>query len=76
VGKRLNAKDIHKETFPVYSRKCLLRKAIHNWAEKFSQGCSKVTDDAEPGHPVEIAIEATVQRVEELIRADKRIMIV
>jgi hypothetical protein len=45
-AKRLNAKDIHKEMFPVYSGKCLLLKTVHNWIEKFSQGCSKVTDDA------------------------------
>jgi hypothetical protein len=50
-------------------------KAVHNWIEKFSEGCSKVEDDAQPGHPVEIATEAAVQRVEELIQADRRIMI-
>jgi hypothetical protein len=75
-AKGLNAKDIHKETFPVYSGKCLLRKAVHNWVKKFSQECSTIADDAQPGHPVEIATEATVQWVEELIRAYRRIMIV
>jgi hypothetical protein len=35
----------------------------------------KVTGDARPDHPVEIATEAIVQRVEELIQADRRIMI-
>jgi hypothetical protein len=33
-AKGLNAKDIHKEMFPVYGGKCLSRKAVHNWAEK------------------------------------------
>jgi hypothetical protein len=46
-----------------------------NWVEKFSQGRSKVTADDRPGHPVEIATEATVQRMEELIQADRRITI-
>jgi hypothetical protein len=32
-----------------------------------------VTDDARPDRPVEIATEATVQRVEELTGADRRI---
>jgi hypothetical protein len=41
-AKGLNAKDIHKEMFPVYGGKCLSRKAVHNWVEKFSQGRSKV----------------------------------
>jgi hypothetical protein len=31
--------------FPVYGGKCLSRKAVHNWTEKFSQGRSKVVDD-------------------------------
>jgi hypothetical protein len=32
--KGLNAKDIHKEMFPVYCGKCLSRKAVHNWVKK------------------------------------------
>jgi hypothetical protein len=31
-----NAKDIHKETFPVYGGKCLSRKAVHNWVANVS----------------------------------------
>jgi hypothetical protein len=45
-AKGLNAKDIHKEMFPVYGWKCSTHKAVHNWVEIFSQGHSKVTDDA------------------------------
>jgi hypothetical protein len=44
-GKGLNENDIHKEMFPAYGAKCLSRKAVHNWAEKFSQGRSKVAGD-------------------------------
>jgi transposase len=50
-------------------------KAVHHWAEKFSQGRSKVADNGRPGRPVEITTEAAVQRVEELIRADRKITI-
>jgi hypothetical protein len=45
-AKALNAKDIHKEMFPVYGGKCLSCKVAHNWVKKFSQGLLKVTDDA------------------------------
>jgi hypothetical protein len=38
-------KNIHEEIFPVYGGKCLSRKAVHNWVEKFSQGRSNVADD-------------------------------
>jgi hypothetical protein len=72
-AKGLNAKDVLKEMFPVYGGKYLSCKAVHNWVGKFSQGRSKFIDDARPNRPVEIATEATVQRVEELIRADKMI---
>jgi hypothetical protein len=53
-------KDIHKEMFPVYGGKGLSGKAVHNWVQKFSQGRSKVADDARPG--VEVA-ETTVKRL-------------
>jgi putative heme degradation protein len=36
VGKRLNAKDIHKGIFPVNGGKCLSRKAVHNWVANVS----------------------------------------
>jgi hypothetical protein len=45
--KGLNAEDIHKEMSPVYFGQCLSRKAFHDWVEKFSEGCSKVADNAE-----------------------------
>jgi hypothetical protein len=51
-SKGLNAKDINKEMFPVYGGKCLSRKAVDNWVEKFSQRLSKVTDDDQPGAEV------------------------
>jgi hypothetical protein len=74
-AKGLPAKDIRKEMLCVYGEKCLSRKAVHNWVEKFSQGRSKVADEDLPGRPVEIATAATVQWVEQLIRADRRITI-
>jgi hypothetical protein len=36
-AKGLGANNIHKEMFPVYSGRCLLHKAVHNWVKKFSQ---------------------------------------
>jgi hypothetical protein len=58
--KGLNAKNIHKEMFPVYRGKCLSHKAVHNWVEKFSHGHLKVTDDDQPG--AEVA-KTTVKRL-------------
>jgi hypothetical protein len=58
--KRTQCKDINKEISPVYGRQCLLRKAVHNWVEKFSQGRSKVADDVRPSEEV---AEKTVKRL-------------
>jgi hypothetical protein len=67
----------------IFIKKCFLfmvanlsGKAVHILAKKFSQGRSKVADDAQIGHPVETAREATVQQVEDLIRAEGRITMV
>jgi hypothetical protein len=35
-AKGLDAKDIHKEMFPVYGGKCLPLRAVHNWVGKVS----------------------------------------
>jgi hypothetical protein len=56
-AKGLNAKDIHKEMFPVYGGKCFSLKAFHNRVEKFSPGRSKVADDARQVRPVDISIK-------------------
>jgi hypothetical protein len=62
--------------FSIYGGKCLSYKAVHSLVEKLSQERTKVADDARLDHLVEIFTEATVQWVEELIRADRRITIV
>jgi hypothetical protein len=51
----------------MFIKKCFLF-AVGNVSriKQFTTG-SKVTDNAQPGRPVEIATEATVQQLEELI---------
>jgi hypothetical protein len=67
-AKGLNAKDIHKETFPVYGGKCLSCKVVHNWVEKFSQGRSKVAYDIRPGAKM---YETTNKKYAQIKRWDK-----
>jgi transposase len=73
VGKTTQCKGYSYRNISWLRWKCVSRKAVHNWVRKFSRERSKVADDARPGRAVQIAKEATVQRVEELIRADRRI---
>jgi hypothetical protein len=35
-AKGLNTTDIHKEIFPTHGKKCLSRKAVHNWVANIS----------------------------------------
>jgi hypothetical protein len=46
--------DMHKDILAVYSKNSLLCKTVYNWVEKSEQGCSKLEDDDQPGHPAEI----------------------
>jgi hypothetical protein len=62
-SKGLGAKDIHKERFPVYCRKCSSLIAFHNWVEKFSQERSSFADGVRPGHPVDMVTEAKTPMV-------------
>jgi hypothetical protein len=55
----LYAMGVHKEIFLIYGWKCLSRKAVRNSVEKFSQGRSKIADDARRGRSVEVATEST-----------------
>jgi hypothetical protein len=52
VSKMSQCTENSLKKFPVYGGKCLSRKAVHNWVEKFSQGRSKIADDARPGAEV------------------------
>jgi hypothetical protein len=68
------AKDIHEEMLPMYGEHCLSRQAVHNWVQKFSEGQTSIEDDR-VGRLVEITTPATSQRVEDIIRADRRVTI-
>jgi hypothetical protein len=59
-AKGLNSNDICKEMFPAFGGKCLSRKAVHTWVQKFSQGRSKVAHDETGGEEV---AETTVKRL-------------
>jgi hypothetical protein len=51
-GQKDSMQRICIKIFPIYGGKCLSRKAVHNWVEKFSQGRSEVAGDARPGAEV------------------------
>ena len=74
-AKDMATKDIHKEMLPMYGEHCLWRQAVHNWVQKFSEGRTSIEDKYSVDRPVEIATPATLQRVEDIIRGDRRVTI-
>jgi hypothetical protein len=57
-AKELNAKDIHKEIFPIYGGKCLSLKVFYNCVEKFSQERSKVADGRSGAEMAETTVKS------------------
>jgi hypothetical protein len=74
-AKGMAAKDIYKEMLPMYGEHCLSCQAVHNWVQKFSEGRTSIEDEHRVGRPVESATPATLRRVEDIIRADRRVTI-
>ena len=72
--KDMAARDIYKEMLPMYGEHCLSRQAVHNWVQKFSEERTSIEDVHRVGRPVGIATPATLQRIEDLIRADGRVI--
>jgi len=73
--KGMAAKDIRKEMLPMYGEHCLSHQAVHNWVQKFSEGRTSIKDEHRVGRPVDITAPAMLQRVEDIIRADRRVTI-
>ena len=71
----METKDNHKEMLPMYREHCLSRQVVHNWVQKFSEGRTSIEDEHRAGRPVEIATQETLQRVEDIIRAERRVTI-
>ena len=71
----MEAKDIHKGILPMYGKHCLYRQAVHNWVHKFSEGRTIIEDEHWSGRPVAIATPETLQGVEDIIRAEKKVTV-
>ena len=59
----------------MYGEHCLSHQAVYNWVQKFSEWRTSIEDEHRVGRQVEIATPATLQRVEDIIRADRRVTV-
>ena len=74
-AKDMAAKDTHKEMLTMYSEHCLSCQAVHNWVQMFLEARTSFEDKHRVGRPVETATPATLQRVKDIIQADRRVTI-
>ena len=74
MGKKYGSKGYPRNAAHV-GEHCLSRQAVHNWLQKFSEGRTSIEDERRAGRPVEIATPETLQRVEDIIRAEWRVTV-
>jgi hypothetical protein len=64
-----NAKDIHKEMFPVCGE-CLSRKAVHNWVEEVEDNARLGATVAETTDVYAASFDAQVKQWDKCINVD------
>ena len=74
-AKGLCTEEVHREMRPVYGDNCFSQKTVFNWIQEFNKGRQSIRDWERPGCPAEVSTEATVQRVEHIIRNDWHVSI-
>jgi len=75
VGKRNGSKGYPQRNAAHVGEHCLSRQGVRNWVQKFSEGRTSIEDEHRAGRPVEIATPETLQRVEDIIRAERRVTV-
>ena len=66
---------MHRELHPVCGDNCFSWKTVFDWIQEFNKGRQSIRDQEHLRRPVEVSTEATVQRVEQIIRNDRRVSI-
>ena len=74
-AKGLSTEEVHREMRPVYGDNCFSRKTVFNWIQVFNKGRQSISDRERPGRSAEVSTEATVHRVGQIIRNDRRVPI-
>jgi len=76
VGKKKNgSKGYPQRNATHVGEHCLSRQAFHNCVQQFSEGRTNIEDEHRAGRPVEIATPVKLQRVEDIIRAERRVTV-
>ncbi|GFR83477.1 histone-lysine N-methyltransferase SETMAR [Elysia marginata] len=72
-AKSLNPTEIHKDLQSVYGEHVISRSQVYHWCNLFETGHSDLTDREGRGRSITATSEDNVNRVDELIRQDRRL---
>ena len=75
IAESVPSTEIYDRLLQVFRDNCLGRTQVFEWAKRFREGRCDVLDDPRPGRPLTATDPATVIRVEELVREDRRMTI-
>ena len=70
-----SAKETHEMLKLVYGDAAVTLKMVYKWFERFRNGCELVEDEERSGHPSTSKTKENVERVSEMIRSNRRLII-
>lgn len=59
----------------VFGENVMSRARVFEWHKRFSEGREEVEDDERPGRPVSVKTEENAQKINEIVRKDRRLSI-
>ncbi|KAG5346128.1 SETMR methyltransferase, partial [Acromyrmex charruanus] len=66
------SKEIKTKLDAVYGNSSPSMTTVRYWFNEFKHGCSSVFDKERPGRPADVVIEEIVEKVHDMILADRR----
>lgn len=67
--------ECYKLLQEVYGDNALSRARVFEWCKRFSKGRESTEDDQRPGRPVTVSTPETVTKINQIVRADRRMSI-
>jgi transposase len=68
-----NGQEIVQMLEIVYGESAMKRRTVYKWVDRFKEGRESVDDDARAGRPSTSRVDKIIQRVYDLVKADRRI---
>jgi transposase len=68
-----NGQEILQMLEMVCGESAMKRRTMHKWVDQFKEGRESVDDDARAGRPSTSRVDENIQRVYDLVKADRRI---